>query len=166
MEYKSAMRAEYEKNSTNRLFKPCYNWRSWYGWRKNISWFFKSFKYAAQRAKRGYSDYDLYDFGDYVAGMIACGLEDFSNKTQAYPVAEKDIEDWKEKLRRASSNIFQGLPDLEDFNYALPAIPMPLSSIEENKAWLNEMQEIYKDREAHMKEGLEWFKDKVWEIWW
>ena len=45
---------------------------------KRIKWFF-------QRAKRGYADCDLWEFGAYISGVIKDALEDFRKKTTGNP---------------------------------------------------------------------------------
>ena len=84
---KSMIWKEYDKESSHKLFKAYKPWSFRYpsNWLDNIKWFFKSFKFAAQRVKRGYSDYDLWDIGDYITGMSAQALEEFSKIKSGYP---------------------------------------------------------------------------------
>lgn len=186
---KTVMYKELEKSSSFKLFTPYRPWSCLSNWWANIKWFFRSFKLAIQRVKRGYCDIDLWDFDDYIIRMLALGLEDFADKTWSYPGPgyaggeddeEKDFEAWKSDLRRASMNFFQSIEELEELNYKMPKYPGDIKStikIEGDKIvreFKNEegWQEYFKEREAiaedrykHLDDAMDWLKEHIHEIW-
>ena len=105
------MYEELRKSDMYKLFKPFKPMKYPSNWWDNLRWFFRSFKLAAQRIKRGYSDYDLADFGDYLTRMAACGLEDFRIKNKGYPGTLTE-EEWDEMLDKASANFFLSIDEL------------------------------------------------------
>ena len=52
---------------------------------KNILFIPKRIKWFFQRAKRGYADCDLWEFGTYISGVIKDALEDFRKNSTSYP---------------------------------------------------------------------------------
>lgn len=188
---KTSMWREYEKEASHKLFKPYRPWSLRYpsNWIKNISWFFRSFKYAAQRAKRGYSDYDLWDIGDYITGMSAQALEEFAEKTDSYPCrymkfnkkedTDEGAEVWKNEIKNCSGKLFVSLECLEDYNYDVPPMPGEMiieraggevkvhstATEEEDKAWLDCLREIRTDRTNNRHEAFLWLADHSEELW-
>lgn len=174
------MYEELRKSNMYKLFKPFKPMRYPRNWWDNLRWFFRSFKLAAQRIKRGYSDYDLCDFGDYMTRMAACGLEDFRNKTDGYP-GTLTPEEWNHMLENASANLFLSIDELTDFNYCKPEMPGELKIVEkengeltmshigatdeEIKVWMETINAIDKDAVERGREGWEWFSKWYQHIW-
>ena len=177
---RTAMYRELEKSKSYKLFAPYKPIKNIYNWWDNIRWFFRSFKLAAQRIKRGYSDYDLADFGDYLTRMAACGLEDFKNKTVGYPGTLTE-EEWSHMLENASANFFLSIDELTDFNYCKPEIPGELKVVEnekgelvldhvgatheEIKEWMDTINAIDEDAVKRGREGWEWFSKWYQHVW-
>lgn len=162
---------EYDKIKRRELFTPL----PWYpcNWWRNIKWFFKSFKYAAQRVRRGYCDTDLWDIGYHITGLLAQALEDFSENLCGYPVEfEKyDSEDgtegaevWKEEILECSRNLFKSLEDLEQFNYRVPKFPDGDDSTEWEE-YMKRTQEIAVDRNKCADEAFEWLSRYICDLW-
>jgi len=188
---KSTIWKEYDKESSHKLFKAYKPWSFRYpsNWLDNIKWFFKSFKFAAQRAKRGYSDYDLWDIGDYITGMSAQALEEFSKIKNGYPCSymkynktensDEGAEVWQTEVRRCSCNLFCSLESLEDFNYEVPEVPnrnitereengmkvYEIATDEEFDKWSARMKEIADDRSKSRREAFLWLADHCEELW-
>lgn len=172
---KSKVRQEFERVKCDKLFKPYLPWTSPQNWWKNIRWFFYSFKLAAQRIKYGYSENDLWDFGSYIIGVMASGLEEFSEKTYSYPYSQYyskadgngdlDLKAWQEDLRRASCNLFQSMEELEEFNYQMSKIPKGTTNGKEWQAYFKEREKITKDRYECLSKAMEWLKEHLLEIW-
>ena len=59
-------------------------WR-WFWW--NIKNFFKTFKYAFQRATRGYSDYDVWNADCYLASLISTLVRRLNETKTSYPAS-------------------------------------------------------------------------------
>jgi len=54
----------------------------------NIDWFM-------QRGLRGYSDYDVWDFDDYLSKVIRDGLTNLKNNSNGHPGELKSMEEWQ-----------------------------------------------------------------------
>ena len=65
---------------------------------KNVKWYLYEIKYAWQRMMYGYSYSDVVDADYWFVSTMANVLEDLKNTTNGYPVTEKSLESWKEKL--------------------------------------------------------------------
>lgn len=70
------------------------------GWRPN-RWD-KRVKHYWQRAKRGYSIWDLWNLNTYLAKLLANSLEDLANTTHGYAPEFETIEEWRQALREMS----------------------------------------------------------------
>lgn len=180
---KSAVRIEYEKQKD--LFVPYLNWKYPSCWWGNIRWFFRSFKLAFERARKGYSSYDIVDLDSYFVGKLACALEDFAEKNTGMPQEyvdaangddDKAFENWNNDIRRASQLLFKSLESLEEFNYNIPEFPMTHSEKQDNKiifgeateegqAWVKMVEEVAIDRKKCRKEAFEWLNEH-WENLW
>lgn len=181
---RSAVRRQYEKQNFD-LFKPYLPWTYASNWWKNIKWFFRSFKLAAQRIKRGYSEYDITDLDSYLTGLMACALDDFAKRTQGIPQEyldkyngdeEKAFARWKEQLQATSYMLFQSLECLEEFNYNVPEMPGKITFIngemkhinatkEEIDKWLEENRKITEARYECAQDALKWLKKHWWDLW-
>lgn len=157
---KSAVRIEFEKHKD--LFVPYLNWKYPSCWWKNIRWFFRSFGLAFQRARKGYSSYDIVDLDSYFVGMLACALEDFAERNVGIPLeyvdaangdSDKAFENWNNDIKHASQLLFKSLESLEEFNYNIP--------IDDFKARNKNVLERIKCR----KEAFEWLNEH-WENLW
>lgn len=184
--HRTAMWHKYDKEPSHRLFTPYVPWTTPKNWYKNIRWFFKSFKYAHQRIRRGYSDYDLWDIGDYLTGLAAQSLEDFMHMVQSYPInyeqynLSEDSDEgwgrWKDEISACSARFFLSLECLEDFNYHIPDMPGAIEFIdsqvkhtgateEQVRAWHDECMKIIENRQEACREAMEWLTKHIMELW-
>ena len=62
-----------------------------------IKWWFKRRKYIKERAKNGWSSYDVWDFDTYLAQLIGGALEFLAKSHMSYPHYYTP-EEWSEKL--------------------------------------------------------------------
>ena len=177
---RTAMYRELEKSKSYTLFAPYKPIKNIYNWWDNIRWFFRSFKLAAQRIKRGYSDYDLNDFGDYLTRMAARGLEDFRIKTDGYTGTLTE-EEWDEMLAKASANFFLSIDELQEFNWNKPQMPGTIevvkhddgslelvhtgSTKEEYQKWYDTINTIDQESVDCGRQGWEWFSQWYSRIW-
>jgi len=69
-------------------------------------------KYLIQRAKRGYSDRDLWDLGYYISGVMVKALDDLDKTTHCYP-ANIGEDKWSEILKDMKSG-FQAILDMDN----------------------------------------------------
>lgn len=68
---------------------------------KWLDWFFSSFKWAAQRVYRGYSDQDLVNMNNYYSNLLEQTLTSFANNACSVPL-EWEYEDWVKYLKDCS----------------------------------------------------------------
>ena len=157
---KSAVRIEFEKHKD--LFVPYLNWKYPSCWWKNIRWFFRSFGLAFQRARKGYSSYDIVDLDSYFVGMLACALEDFAEKNVGIPLeyvdaangdSDKAFENWNNEIKHVSQLLFKSLDILKEFNYNIPGDDF------------NAIYENISERIKCRKEAFEWLNEH-WENLW
>lgn len=86
----------------DKTFKPYdlnvfrYGWFTWRRPLRNLRVFFRRFKYAYQRAKYGFCDYDIYDVGDYSYELLIQSLKKYlKDNDQSYPTAFESAEEWE-----------------------------------------------------------------------
>ena len=66
-----------------------------------VKWWFRRAKYARQRARWGFSEYDVWDMDTYLAELIGNMAEYLSEHTNSYPY-DMDEKDWKAILKTIS----------------------------------------------------------------
>lgn len=68
----------------------------WYprNWWSNIRYFFRTFKWAWQRATKGYSDQDTWDLDMYFSNLMIASLSQFRSEVQGFPAYMDSIEEW------------------------------------------------------------------------
>lgn len=87
------------------IFKVSYlPWRYFPNWFKNIGLFFRRFKWAWQRATRGYSDWDLWDLDQFYVKLFKDSLWALSEITHGWPANNDfpEFEDWTNYLKDIS----------------------------------------------------------------
>ena len=68
------------------VFKYGYNtWKRPRNWLPNIRQFFRTMRYAWDRATKGYCRWDLWDLQDFHTDLIIESLEDFKKDAKGYP---------------------------------------------------------------------------------
>lgn len=83
-------------------------------WFFNIKQFFKNIKYAWQRATRGFSDPDCWEFDSYLSHIISGGLKTLDKKRSGFPSElyfqlgeEAGNKKWSEILLKIAENMEQ-----------------------------------------------------------
>lgn len=82
-------------NPLNVFKNPYYKWRYPSCWLKNVRMFFRSFKYAYQRATRGYADSDCWDLDAYYLNLLEGSLNHLADNHWGYPGNEEFDTDEK-----------------------------------------------------------------------
>lgn len=81
-------------------------WKS-FNSKHKIKNFIRKFKYSYQRITRGYSDYDLWDFNEFIIEIIINGIPDFiSINIHSLPVNLTE-DQWKDKLDTLQESFIQ-----------------------------------------------------------
>lgn len=63
------------------------------------AWYKERFMYPNQRGKRGFSDQDLWNLGDFYVEVILESLKEFIKKVDGYPVTMESHEQWINTLQ-------------------------------------------------------------------
>ena len=94
----------------NNVFK--YGWMSWrypHNWWGNIKLAFRQWKWAYQRATRGYCDYDIWDFSSYLLDVLSGGLKHLADNHYGWP-GTGDFptdEEWTQFLNDMSDKFYR-----------------------------------------------------------
>ena len=159
----------------NNVFNQDYcPWRWVSNWWKNIRLFFRQFKWAYQRATRGFADMDTWSMDSWLLNLFHDSLYYLADNHCGYPGTEQfpDDESWTEYLKEMADKFYQA----DEWNNYFP-------TPEENKwyAWVNayghgdenpyirpmidESLENQKKRQAAFKEAWEMMGDIFYHLW-
>lgn len=133
--------------------------------RNRIKWWFRRHKYARQRARWGFSEYDVWDFHSYHAELVSAMLTYWADKTNSHP-CDVNEKDWQNLLRKIASCFKQWneelpTPAYDAYRAAAKRIKNEDDSItvevpdELLKAWHKEEWENYEIKRNKLKEGFE-----------
>ena len=105
----------------------------------------RKIKHWYQRAKRGYSDEDVWNLDWYLRGILAGGLRQLADNKNSYPGAKPfgTFEKWL-KFLRDTAQAFQDVIDYEDTGW------------EKDKDY-SKMKQVYKKEEQAIKNLAPWF---------
>lgn len=155
-------------NNRNNIYREGYMPLNYYpqNWFYNIRHFFRTLKWANQRARRGYSDIDVYNLKDYLMRVLIGSLRHMADRTMSYPIKyalegdDDGDEEWAALLREMADFFDKGFnwenPDLSDFQDFLAG---KISKDELSNIWRNEMKEGKENREKGFNLLMENFDD-------
>ena len=107
----------------NNVFKTCtyYRWIYPKFWWRNISLFFRRFKWAYQRATRGYADCDVWDMDNWILNLFHGALNHLADNHWGYPGDDRFPEDetWTKYLREMAQLFYNA--DESNMAYPHPA---------------------------------------------
>ena len=140
--------------SENSCFIQYSNWKYPQNWFRNIIQFFRNIKWSIQRARRGYSDRDLWDFDVFLTNILIEGLDDFTKNLHGapdeyYDNENKSIQPWIDKIKEVRQHFIIAA----DEEYWLDDI-----SIEEYRLRCE-------NREKELKKGFEELANIFWDLW-
>ena len=160
---------KHSKNNVFHLgfFSPC---RSLSAVKSNIRLFFRRFKWAFQRAVRGYCDYDIWELYPFYCNLIRETLHTLADTTNSYPQGMTHIE-WQRYLYLAAGCFHRA----NDKN-SVYSKPMMKKWAEHNRLYPNEhnpylkaMQEEAKQnhllRQRDLDKGLKMISDHFYDLW-
>ena len=96
-------------NELNVFNKGNYStWKYPSNWPGNIKHFFRCFKYAYQRATKGFCDWDAWDLDVYYSFLFVNSLRYFADHTHGWPGNDEfpQPEDW-DKYLRTMADLFE-----------------------------------------------------------
>lgn len=177
MESPNALKQGYVKSHTIRYF--------FY----NIKNFFRTFKWAAQRIKRGWSDYDIINLDKYYGHILPSTLRGFADKTESFPVAfelyddndlfkeDESFESWKNSLRDTADKIdyaFNTDPYDAEVNKSYKEFD---EYVDEHKDWWGsipqdmldasreEAMQIHEKCKGELKEAFDFIAENFSDLW-
>ena len=141
---------------------------------KRIKWWFKRRKYIKERAKQGWSCYDVWDFDAYLATIIGSALEYLSKSHMSHPY-DMTPEEWSERLKYISDCFKQyneepPCPAYEAYRAALERVETPgcvtVSAPEElAAAWREESLRNHNEKMKRLKEGFDLLYEVFPNLW-
>jgi hypothetical protein len=154
-----------EHNAFNLIAKPNYKMRPL----ARIKWWFRKHKYIKERAERGWSRYDAWDFDNYLAMVIGDALEFLANTHMSHPW-DYTTEGWSEKLAYISKCFKQYTEDYECPSYEKWARAVKLgedSSILQDLSaeWRKEEIAQYEEKMKRLKEGFDLLYEVFPNLW-
>lgn len=148
---------------------------------KTIKHFFRTWKWAWQRATTGVCDMDTWDMDEFYLDLFINSLTLFKKKTQSYPYNMTE-EEWNAKIDEMIDAFKRSRID-DDCNpyneeytdYVLntwKANGLDGLNNEEDKGkeirekYLNEETRLYKEAEANFRKGLDLLAEYHNDLWW
>lgn len=129
-----------------------------------IKWWFMRRIYIRERAKKGWSSYDIWGFDAYLAQVISGGLEILSKAHMSHPY-EYTPEEWSEKLHYIAEcfkqyNVDKPCKAYEEYCKAVETkrekgCVTVSASDELVRAWRDEELRNYEDKMKKLKEGFD-----------
>lgn len=153
------------------VFKPFYySRRHPSNWFSNIKIFFRQFKYAWQRATRGYCDADLWDLDDYYTKLFCATLKDFSKNLDSVPsnfYNEIDgMEKWREYLNEMITHLQNSLePERVQQNEYEEAHSLDPNNEELSNKYIERTREIHDWQTNELMEGLNMLIEVYEDLW-
>lgn len=94
-----------------------FSWRYLSSWFKNIGLFFRTFKWAWQRATRGFADYDVWDLDHYLGTLTAATLIHLSNHHWGVPYEfQENPDEWTKWLQDTADLIKEAKHTEDDYS--------------------------------------------------
>lgn len=140
-----------------------------------VRWWFKRRKYIKERAKNGWSRYDVWDFDTYLAMVISGAMEYLAEKHMSHP-HDYTPEEWSEKLKTIS-DCFKAYitepecPAYKAYHEAVTRIHNKDGSISVSAptellhAWREEEKRNYENKMKKLKEGFDLLYEVYPNLW-
>jgi len=144
---------------------------------KWTAYFFRSFKYAYQRATRGYCDYDAWELFSYCTHVISGCLRKLADDHVGHPLGIKD-EEWSKLLLETAIHLENSLKENDEFPHpktdewhANSSITIGNGKLTINgdddlrEAMHEEQQALAKLRNAEKDMALDMLKEHWYDLW-
>jgi len=117
-----------------------YGWVPWRyprNWKGNTGLFFRQFKWAYQRATRGFADCDVWNMDNWLLDVIPGALKQLADNHYGWPGTEQfpEPEDWTQYLKDMAQKFYSAKED-NDF-YPMPEHDKWWKWIEDHDAQLD-----------------------------
>ena len=132
-------------------------------WFRNVKQFFRNIKYAWQRATRGFSDPDWWEFDSYLSQTISGCLKEFDKKRHGFPSElyfQFGEEDGDKEWSKILSEISAKMEKYEELQVDCPVDGLSAEAVEE---WYeNNQKEAEKAWNSAIELLKKWHKD-MWD---
>ena len=154
-----------DTNAFNLIAKPNYKMRPL----ARIKWWFRKRKYIKERAEKGWSCYDAWDFDNYLAMVIGDGLEFLANSHMSHPW-DYTAEEWSEKLAYISKCFKQYTEDYECPSYEKWSRAVKLGADQSilqdlSAEWRKEEIAQHEEKMKRLKEGFDLLYEVFPNLW-
>lgn len=140
---------------------------------RRIGGFFNKMKYARDRARKGFCDYDLCDLDIFFIDLIIRALEEHKEFALGYPDSKyPTFEDWTNAIDEGIGHFkkYKYLLDDDNNMYYLGYI----RAIEDGNAdrkiirdkFDAENQKMYEEAESELRLGFEFLAENLIHLWW
>lgn len=143
-------------------------------WTVRIKWWFKRRKYIKERARNGWSSYDVWDFDTYLAQVISGALE-FLSKNHMSHSYDYTPEEWSARLHQIAEcfkqyNEEKVCPSYEAYRAECLAerekgCVTIFGNEELLKAWQEEEEHNRKEKMRKLKEGFDLLYEVYPNLW-
>lgn len=135
-------------------------------WTARVKWWFKRRKYIKERARKGWSSYDVWNFDTYLASIISGALEFLSESHMSHPF-DRTPKEWSAQLKYIANCFKQyteegECPAYEAWRKSVYREEsengcVTISGGDENllQAWREEEKKNYKEKMSRLKEGFD-----------
>ena len=113
-----------------------------------IPQFFRSLKWAYQRATRGYADCDVWDIDMWFLSIIPNMLRDLEGFGNSYPISKTPTE-WRATLREMA-RCFEEAGKEPEYDKAFT---------------LRQWREYNETKAKELDEGFKMFRENFWDLW-
>ena len=153
-----------------------HNWKRPSNWWDNIKDFFRGFKYAHQRAVKGYCDYDLFSISDWFLEVFPNMLKEFSDETYSYPY-DMEEKEWGKYLVEMGEHFLNACKEYEDsspearkeYDELYKDFPLELYNTKEReekvKKYYKKVKEYDDYKQEELKKGMDMFQKRFWDLW-
>lgn len=145
-------------NKLNVFNNSYFRWSNPRKWFENIKIFCKSFKWAYQRATRGFADIDWWDLDQFYISLITDSLNHFARNTVSYD-PKYTPEEYKDKIVALASKFKYIETDSDDLNPYYEGYTKHL----EGKKLFDEQNNLYPNFQnyIHMENEIEKKKQEI-----
>ena len=134
-----------EKNRLNVFQQTYLPLRYPANWIRNWRIFYRQFKWAWQRATRGFCDYDVWDLDCYLLDLLHATLNKLAATANGYPGNDEypTYESWTQDLRELAQKFYQA-NECNDF-YPTPKESIWWEAVKNKENWIDEDTHTWKD---------------------
>ena len=141
---------------------------------RRIGGFFNKVKYAKDRARKGFCDYDLWDMDIFFVDLIIRSLEEHKEYTCGYPDGKySSFEDWTNAIEEGIGHFkkYKYLMD-DNNNVYYPAYMQAIRKEDDSDKQVirdkfdAEGREMYEEAKNELRLGFEFLTENLGCLWW